>query len=141
MKIFLATPIAGFESEKHMIEYKRGLSSFFSLLKQQHTVYAEIDKINNGNDYDSPEDSAIHDFGLIKDCDVFIMHYPKKMATSALMELGYAIALQKRIIIIVESLDVLPFLGQGLNIAYTNVVIIQHQELDVECAQNIINIL
>lgn len=141
MRIFIATPIAGFDNETQMLEYKKSLVPFFNTLKQYHSIYAEIERINNGDDYDSPEYSATHDFGLIKAYEAFVLHYPQKIATSALIELGYAVALHKRIIIVVDNLNDLPFLGQGLEKAYPNVSIIIQKNLDLECAQKINNIL
>lgn len=141
MKIFLATPIAGFESETQMVEYKNSLSPFFDSIRKAHILYAEIENINQVSDYDSPSYSVQHDFGLIDEFDVFILHYPKKMATSALIELGYAIAKQKRVIIIVDKQDTLPYLGQGLEAACDNVSIILFENLNMKCAQKILSIL
>lgn len=140
MKIFIATPIAGFNTQEQMLEYRKSLKPFFLTIRQFHTAYAEIEKFSDAN-YDSPEFSVKHDFALIKDSDVFIMHYPQRLATSALIELGYAIALCKRIIIIVENIQVLPFLAQGLDVAYDNVTILQNKILDKDCAQRIIDLI
>ncbi len=140
MKIFVATPISCFENEEQMLEYKESLIPFLCLLRKKHIVNAEIEKIDN-NDYGEPAYSVRHDFGLITECDVFVIHYPNKIATSALIELGYAVAFCKKIVIVVENIETLPFLGQGLDSVYNNVSIVKHKNLDLNCAQLIIKLL
>lgn len=141
MKIFVATPIAGFQDETQMAEYRKSLLPFFNSIKQHHDVYAEIIRIRSQNDYDSPEDSAKIDFQLINKCDVFILHYPHKITTSALIELGYAIALNKKVIIVVDKLETLPFIGRGLPNVCDNVSTIFYDNLDLSCAQTLLSLI
>lgn len=64
--------------------------------------------------YASPEESAITDLNAIENATHFILFYPYKTSTSALIELGYALALRKKILIAVPDLKELPYLAQGL---------------------------
>ncbi len=141
MRVFVATPIAGFQNDAQMAEYRKSLLPFFNLIKQYHDVYAEIIRVKSAIDYDSPECSAKLDFQLIKECDVFVLHFPKKICTSALIELGYAIALNKKVIIVVDRLETLPFIGQGLPGVCSNVSTIFYNNLDLSCAQTLLSLI
>lgn len=141
MKMFIATPIAGFGNENQMVDYKKSLMDFFSTLEQYHDIYSEILRINGIDEYDSPELSVKLDFSAIDNSDVFILHYPKKIVTSALIELGYAIAKNKRVIIIVQNIELLPYLGQGLHLACNNVSTLHYEKLDINCASAINDLL
>lgn len=63
--------------------------------------------------YDSPDKSIQEDFDSIKNNDVFLFLHPLKMQFSSLIELGYAIALGKKIVI-VDRKSNLPYLAVGI---------------------------
>ena len=137
MKIFLATPIAGFESQAELHKYKEEIVQLVSRLKTKGTVWAEVDKMFSAEDYDCPQYSLITDLKHITEADIFILHYPKKIVTSALMELGFAVALKKKIIIITPEKSILPYLALGLT-KETNTVIVESKNLSDECIKRIL---
>ena len=61
-------------------------------------------------DFSDPAGAAVNDFTALNACDVFVFFYPERSASSVLVELGYALALQKHTIIIVQRADDIPFL-------------------------------
>lgn len=141
MKVFLATPIAGFVNNEEYVNYKETLIRLIARLGEEHSVYSELSKISDISDYDSPSDSIIMDLNEIIVSDVFILHYPKKMLTSAIFELGYALAHQKKIIIITSSRENLPFLLQEIDLAFSNAHIILSRELSDESIKSICELL
>ena len=141
MKIFLATPIAGFESDIKLAEYRTSITNFIYELKKEHEVWAEADKIFSIKDYDTPQYSLKFDMSKIKESHVFLLHYPQRIVTSALFELGVAVALQKKIIIVVPKRTILPFLVQGIPEALKNAYIVESELVDSDCINEVLKVL
>lgn len=137
MKIFLSTPISYFKDKDKLRTYKELIKSFIVKMKQHHTVCSEIEDINDNSDYDTPEKSISDDLNSIKDCDLFILHYPEKIPTSALIELGFAIAYEKRIIIITPHKHILPFLALGIPSQCPSSIIIENEHFDIKLIQKL----
>lgn len=85
-------------------------------------IFAAFADASTYNTYDSPIESAYKDVSAIQECDLFILIYPQKVASSALMELGIAFAEKKQIIIVSSHLEILPYMIQGLPFAYPDQV-------------------
>ncbi|MBD5529556.1 MAG: hypothetical protein HDR02_14305 [Lachnospiraceae bacterium] len=117
MKIFVSTPITGFDDSKIYEEFRDSISRFIGCLDDMfgsENVYAAIKKISNINSYESPMESAIQDLNGIEETDIFLLIYPQKLASSALIELGYAFALQKLIYVFANREDDLPYMLHGI---------------------------
>lgn len=121
MKIFLSTPIAGFGNELEYKKYRKWLLEIHKQLCEKYgekNVVAAFFSAKDYDSYDSPSTSAKEDIYGIESCDVFVMFYPVKNPTSALVELGYALAQNKKILIVSPKVDVLPYMVQGFHEAY-----------------------
>ena len=138
-KIFFATPISAFDSKKEYAEYRKIVLELIDILKSNYEVYSEIELINNDYDYDSPAKAAVNDLNKISDSDFFIIHHPKRLQTSTFIELGYALALKKIIIIISSSSD-LPYLANDI-VEFENVFYLKSQEITKDIIQQIISII
>ncbi|MCR4682745.1 MAG: hypothetical protein K5647_05360 [Clostridiales bacterium] len=138
MNVFLSTPISNFKTSSALNAYKTSALEFISFLREKVMVCSEIETINNKNDYDSPEKSVTQDLDAIKNCDCFVLHYPEKIPTSALIELGFAIALEKIIIIITPKISMLPYLAQGVS-SCPHALIIESLQLNKDVANKVIN--
>lgn len=141
MNIFLSTPISCYKTLKEFQDYKETVLSFMSELRKKHIIYAEIENINNSYEYDSPEKSIFLDLTSIKKCDLFILHYPKKMPTSSLIELGFAVAFSKKIIIITPSYHELPYLALGIPAHSKDSFIIESDNIDTAVLNEVNRIL
>lgn len=137
MKIFFSTPISAFRVNQDYIEYRQHALNFISLLRERNTVYSEIEEISELNYYDNPSDALSKDLDIIEKSEVFVIHHPFRMQTSTLIELGYAIALNKRIIIIGNRKD-LPYLALGLPEKKSNASIINASSLTVQTAEEVL---
>lgn len=125
MKIFLSTPIAGFDSEQQYEAYRKKMLGVYNKIKNcfgEKNIFAAFSQASTFSDYDSPVDSAKIDIAAIDDCDLFCLFYPKKISTSALVELGYAFAKNKKVLIVSPSIEILPYMVQGFPKAYPNKV-------------------
>lgn len=140
MKIFLATPISSYSDDGALTEYKKRIREFIQELKKDHMVFSELEHIADENDYDTPEQSLLMDMNAIKESDMFILHMPRYVPTSALIELGIAIAERKKIIIISPDINILPYLAIGL-INMSNAIFIASESISSECAVKINHII
>lgn len=127
-KIFIAAPISGFQCEKAYHLYRESVISLISELNPNFDVVCELSTINNSSQYNSPDDSAAKDFSQIRDADIFIFLHPKRMQSSSLIELGFAIALRKKILIVGKE-DDLPYLALGIRSVNPTTHIISTSEI------------
>ena len=141
MKIFLSTPISCFNDKNELKKYKSDVTKLIKALKSNNSVCSEIENINDESDYDNPEKSISTDLTSIKDCEIFILHYPKKIPTSALIELGFAIAFNKRIIVITPQKNMLPYLIHGISAINADSLIIESESINDWLIQKIISSL
>lgn len=137
MKFFLSTPISAFEASDAYIEYRQQILKFISVLRERNIVYSEIEQICELNYYDKPSDALSKDLNIIDESEMFVIHHPFRMQTSTLIELGYAVALNKKIIIIGKKKD-LPYLALGLPEKMNNALIIDTSSLSVQTAEEIL---
>ena len=139
--IFLAAPISGFSNDNEYRGYREKVLKFMAHLRaNSYEVYSEIEKVTGKNNYSSPDHSAEDDFNKINDLDIFLLLHPRRVQTSSLIELGYAYAKGKTIVII-GSTDALPYLALGLPAVCPNVRLIDSSELDTNTFIHAINIL
>lgn len=136
IKIFLAAPISGFKDESQYKKTRESLLHLINHLAGRFQVYSEISNISSIASCDTPEESAIKDLGKINESDIFIIYHPMSMQTSTLIELGYAVAKQKRIIIIAKP-DMLPYLALGLPKYSLNIKNIPFSEINEEVVRRV----
>lgn len=116
-KVFLASPIAGFDNENEYFLYREQMRKIsLTLLRnlKKSSIYGAFLSVSDFNSYDPPEISALNDIQHLEEVDYFILFYPTKVATSALTELGIALGLNKQILIITPNKQILPYMVQGL---------------------------
>lgn len=129
IKIFLAAPISAFKNEQEYKANREKILALINKLSVSFCVCSEISNIGSFSSYDDPGESALKDFKEIDEADVFIMYHPIKMQTSTLIELGYAVAKEKKIIMIAKP-HTLPYLASGLDRFRADIKIISAAELD-----------
>ena len=139
MNIFLSTPISTFTSPEALNAYRAEvLGLVVALREKEHTVCAEIERFARDASYDTPEKSITDDLKSVRESDLFIMHYPICVPTSALIELGFAIAENKKIIIIAPHTKALPYLVQEVPKFKPSAAIIEKEVLDSACIAEIL---
>lgn len=126
--IFISTPISGFESEEEYLGYRKIVLSLIERLRSSFNVCSEIEQITGVNTYDSPSKSIQDDLYSIQNNDVFLFLHPFKTQSSSLIELGYAIALNKKIVIVGSRKD-LPYLAIGIDSYSPSAIIVDVKEL------------
>ena len=113
-RIFLATPISAFTDPAEYDAFRQNVIRLIGVLREKYEVYCELERVEGESDYDTPEESVVKDFGKIDEAEIFMMVHLKKCQTSALMELGYAYARGKEIVLVGPK-DALPYMALGLN--------------------------
>jgi len=112
--IFLAAPISGFKNETIYLKFREFIIELISSLRHEgFDVFSELEQILSVEDYDSPAESIEDDFTKIKSSDIFLMIHPFRLQTSSLIELGFAYACERKILIVGNRKD-LPYLAIGL---------------------------
>lgn len=108
---FIATPISAFPSARELQRFRTWLMETLSIVRDRcpdFSIESEVLGIETTEDYDDPSASAIKDFRSIDEASHFILVYPEPIASSALVELGYALARDKPSLVIAHSIAGLP---------------------------------
>lgn len=117
IELFISAPIAGFDKEQEYIAYRKNIIRLLEDVAQQvpiQKIHSVISEISSRSKYDSPEESANNDLEAISKSTHFILFYPRRVASSVLIELGYALALKKKALIVATRMEDLPYMAQGL---------------------------
>ena len=113
-RVFIATPISGFYGTDEYQRFRMFVLRVVSILRDEgYIVCTELERIVDSSDYSSPQKSLEDDFYSILSSGVFLLIHPKPMQTSSLIELGFACANNKKIVI-VGNMDSLPYLAKNL---------------------------
>ncbi len=112
LKVFIGAPMSALDPASYtdLRERLLGMIDHIRRAETVESVYFAGSDIASASDFSDPAGAAASDFTALKACDVFVFFYPERSASSVLVELGYALALQKRTIIIVQRVEDIPFL-------------------------------
>ncbi|MCK9388529.1 MAG: nucleoside 2-deoxyribosyltransferase domain-containing protein [Sulfuritalea sp.] len=116
--IFVSVPISSFSAKRDATRFKRWVLSLLRGLAEHVPdvqVYCAAQQVIRTGVYSTPDDATRTDLGELNRADVVLFVYPIAVPTSALIELGYAIARQKTIICVTSSLKTLPFMAQSFH--------------------------
>ncbi len=129
-RVFISTPISGFSTHDNYLNYRKKVLKLIDFLRSnEFEICSEVESVNSENNYDSPAKSVKDDFESIKENDYFILLHPQRMQTSSLIELGYACAMNRKIIAVGKKSD-LPYLVIGYVEYNSSARIIETDELD-----------
>jgi len=84
---------------------------------------------SNGQDFTQPEVAVQEDLCSISQSDGFVLIYPEVLPSSALIELGFALGLDKPCLIVTPKRSCLPFLARNLDKARYGVEIVEAQKV------------
>ena len=138
LKIFIATPISGFQDENEYTRYRKSVLLLIASLVDNFEVYCELQKVSDTKSYDAPQDSVKKDFSAIEEANLFILLHPIRIQSSSLIEMGYACALKKKLII-VGLQENLPYLVNGLVEPEYHSIVINSSEINKEIIDKIID--
>lgn len=113
-KVFIAAPISGFDRKTEYNFFRQFILYLIDALRQSgFEVCSEVEQISKTENYDSPMKSVNDDFSNILSSDIFLLLHPKKIQSSSLIELGFACA-NKKVIVLAGKKEDFPYLAKGL---------------------------
>jgi nucleoside phosphorylase len=121
---FLASPMAAYECNERYQEDRKGAMDLIPALKTYcgvKNVFYAGNILPSTDDFEPENVSAIKNFNILKQCKYLVMLYPEKIASSVLVEIGYAIANNIPSVIFVKSRGDLPFLLREISEVSQNV--------------------
>ena len=129
--LFVSAPMASFSSNQEFQSSRASVSDVVRDLKNScgfNKIFYAGAEITSFKDFEQANLSVIQDFDALYNSQYFLMFYPESLVTSALIELGWAMAFNKPIIIFIkEEREKLPFLMQNLDSAYKNIQIYRYK--------------
>lgn len=136
--IFIAFPIAAVKNiteRKALNDFAKRLETELKRIGYKKIFNASL-HFSNNHEHQPPPIAAKIDIKAIDSSKNFILLYPEKIATSALIELGYAMSGNKNIVMCSNNIYTLPFLARGFSEAFRNVNYLEYKDND-----HLINIL
>jgi len=125
-EVFLSAPMAGATSESEYIDLREEASLVLSALKNACSfsdVYWAGDGIQTRADFDPPRIAVEEVCERIRGSTYFVLLYPKRIASSVLVETGLALAFGKTTVAFVRKQADLPFLLRSAASAFPSVKI------------------
>lgn len=133
MKIFLSAPFTlQINKQTRMIDtnYRQWLERLITFVEDRnHSVKCSHIREEWGAKRDSPEVAAVNDFSTIKEADMVVAYLGRPISLGVQIELGYVAALKKRLIVLSDADDEIPFMVQGLH-SITKVDFIRFKHLN-----------
>lgn len=140
--LFISTPISSYKSEE---DFSRLRAWLYTLAKKiatsipQCPVFCAACEITSPTHTDDPVESVKRDLQILDASTHFVLVFPEKLASSALIELGYALAKKKPVLIIAPSSSALPFMALGLGNSDYNVSVKTTDPLSDKAIESIVN--
>ena len=117
-RIFVAAPMSGFESDEEyqsnnavVLRVTEALDARFGA----DNVYCAGRSVLSADAFDPHSDGVLRDLAALDQADAFILIYPRKVATSALIEAGAALARRIPVTAFVRQLDDAPYMLRRLS--------------------------
>ncbi|HZR01965.1 MAG TPA: toll/interleukin-1 receptor domain-containing protein [Burkholderiales bacterium] len=127
--VFLSCPMASFKDDGEYQPFRAEVLKVIQALRDCGlSVFCALEGIDSMNQFDTHGISTHDDIEIMDHSGSFVMIYPQKLATSALFEAGYALALGRPSLYFVRNEQDLPYLMQRLPEAVTNVSILDARE-------------
>jgi hypothetical protein len=122
--------MAAFADDADYVAARADVLKIFKALTEDcgMRVYWAGEKIEHMADFDTIDISVLDDLKALEQCRCFVLVYPAKLASSALFEAGYALALKRPSHYFVRDRDDLPFLLRELPGAVSGVTIHTRQD-------------
>ncbi|KPF61851.1 hypothetical protein IP88_15345 [alpha proteobacterium AAP81b] len=114
--IFIAAPMSVLNAQDYR-DLQRTITELIARVKNipsVDAVYFAGANIAAPAEFSDPTSAIAADMEALDRCDVFILYYSAPAATSALVELGYALARRKRVLIVAPDESILPFLIRNM---------------------------
>lgn len=133
--IFLSFAIAGNKNAQQRIKINEQINIIESTFKSlgYSQIFNASHYFSTDHDYQPPDVAAKADFAAIENSKNFVFFYPEKVASSVLVELGYALRDGANVIMLTKNQQNLPFLVRELAQINENVNLIIFKDVKNLC--------
>ncbi len=130
--IFISTPMSAFTEPNQLKENNKLINIVFDTLSKFEfsAIKCPAKHVESENDFSDKESSIVEDLLNVQRAEFFLCIYPTKVASSVLVEIGYAISKGKKCIIIVKEREDLPFLLQEADKRITDLKIYEVKKME-----------
>jgi hypothetical protein len=128
--LFLSAPMASFGNNEQYHALQQNLNSLMPVIKEKcklSNIFYAGENISNVNNFDNQRDALIKNYQAFTNSKYFVLLYTQKIATSSLIELGWAMAHNKPIIIFTKNREMLPFIIQNADAVFDNIKIYYYE--------------
>lgn len=128
--LFVSVPMAAFDEGYEYEVFRASILDAIRGIKKScsfSNVFFAGQEIGSFKDFESEDLSIVEDYTALKNSKNFVLIYPQKLATSALIELGWAMVMKKPIIIFSKKRDSLPYLMKNADAVYKNIAIYDYK--------------
>lgn len=132
LKVFVSTPMSAFPDTTKFADFRGSVLVLLRALRRQifvDSVYCALERTDSPAAFTSPRIAAEQDLYTLRRSHALVFIYPVRTPTSALIELGYAIAMKWPIIVCTPSRESLPFMVREIDHIETNVKMVISSEL------------
>ena len=128
--VFISAPMASVNQDEYEKMRRWVLDVHDTFERYKYTAFYAGKHLMDRDEFEDPAEAVKADLKAVDESSNFVMIYPQRVATSGLVELGYALARNKRIWILIKNEDDLPYLMKKLDAAYDNVAITKYDNDD-----------
>ena len=130
--IFLSFAIAGNKTRSNRENVDNQVSRIETKLSDlgYKNIFNASNYFSTEHDYQPPEVAAKEDFNAIENSKNFLLFYPTKVPSSALVELGYALREGTNITIFTKNKEFLPFLTRELAQINERVHLVEYNNIE-----------
>lgn len=110
--VFIGAPMASLKEDEyialreHILPIKEAIEKSCGI----RNVHYPGTQISDSSVYDGEEKAILENYKVMKESEFLLFIYPEKITSSVLTEIGYGIALSKKIIIFTHSRNALPYM-------------------------------
>ena len=134
--LFVSVPMAAFDTTTEYEAFRSAILDCIRGIKNScafSDVFYAGQEIGSFKEFESEDLSVTQVYSALKNSSNFLLIYPKKLPTSALIELGWAMVMNKPIIIFSKGRDELPYLMKNADSVYKNIAIYEYKtSLDIQ---------
>lgn len=128
--VYLASPMASLTDVDYLRERQTALRVKEAILAafRVGTVFYAGEHLHTSADFEDADVALRVDIARLQRCRVFVMIYPEALASSVLVELGYAMAYGKPAIYFVRKRESLPFVLRSVSQVFRRILVFQYKD-------------
>lgn len=121
--VFLSSPMASLEDDEYE-QFQNQMCRIQATIKREcksKQVFYPGQNIERVERFEGKQKAINKNFVKLKECEYLVVIYPEALTSSVLVEIGYAMALSKKIIVFVRERDNLPYILQEADKSIGNI--------------------